>query len=203
MNGTRCKGSADYIEGDARCWILFAARARRRSATAWRRLECTGTTCGAASSWLAQFTLPGKPDRTVARRYPQTSRAVSTKTTPAIPSLRGPSRLRRPRLSPDFAGRLDDEPQLGGLLVHGECVALHRRRKTALRTQAELLERNESRRFVDPPLECVLALDRAALGSHQPQHHHLALGHEPQRLETARALVVVFEKETVDVQPAE
>src|ERR1700730_16806556 len=105
-------------------------------------------------------------------------------------------------LPPDFARRLYDEPKLGDLLIHGESIALDGRREAALRTQAELIERNKFGRFVDPALECVLALDGAALGGHQTQHHHLALGHEPQRFETARAFVVVFEKKAVDVQSA-
>jgi hypothetical protein len=77
-------------------------------------------------------------------------------------------------LSPDFAGRLDNEAQLGGLLIHRECIAFDSRRKTALRTQAELVERNEFGSFVDPALECLLALGGLSFmtdavgNSHQP-----------------------------------
>jgi hypothetical protein len=46
--------------------------------------------------------------------------------------------------------------------------------------------------------EVVLALQRAALGGHQSEHHHLAGRNEPQRREATGALVVVLQEETVD-----
>src|SRR3954468_9361004 len=42
-------------------------------------------------------------------------------------------------LAPDLAGRLDDQPQLGELVVPGELVALLRRGEPALRRQAQLV----------------------------------------------------------------
>src|SRR6185503_8510335 len=67
-------------------------------------------------------------------------------------------------LTPDLVGQLDDHPQLRPLLFLGEHVALLGRGETALRRQAELVERNVFRCFIDTALELVLAFQRARLG---------------------------------------
>src|SRR5690349_23339607 len=59
-------------------------------------------------------------------------------------------------LTPHFLRGLDDEPELGHLLVERERVALHRRGEPALRREAKLLQRNVFGRLVDAPLEGVL-----------------------------------------------
>src|SRR5262249_42423537 len=57
-------------------------------------------------------------------------------------------------------------------------------------------------RLVDAPLDVGLLFERARLGRHEPEHHGLvALGHEAQRLETPRAVSVVFEEIAVVVDP--
>ena len=73
----------------------------------------------------------------------------------------------RPASAPDLLGGLDDQRQLGDLLVAGERVALDRRGEPALARQRQLLERHEPRRLVDPALEVVLALQLRALRRHQ------------------------------------
>jgi len=55
-----------------------------------------------------------------------------------------------PPLPPYLAGGFDDEAQLSRLLRNRECVAFDRGRKTALRAEAELLERHVSGGLVDP-----------------------------------------------------
>src|SRR5580693_4506983 len=75
----------------------------------------------------------------------------------------------RARLAPDLAGGLDDEAELGGLLVLTQHVSLHRGGEAALRGQAELVERDVPGGLVDPALEGVLALQGAALGGDQAQ----------------------------------
>ena len=107
------------------------------------------------------------------------------------------------RLSPRPRGGLDDQPQLGDLLVERERVALDRGGEAALRGQAELVERHVLRRLVDAALELVLVLERAALGGDQAEHDLLARRHEPQRLEAAGALVVVLQEEAVHVELGE
>ena len=72
-----------------------------------------------------------------------------------------------------------------------------------MRGQAQLVNRNELSRGVDPALQFVRALQRAALGGDEAKHHHLSLRHEAQRLEAARPLIVVLQEEAVHVQLAE
>src|SRR5260370_40495554 len=105
--------------------------------------------------------------------------------------------------APHLARGVDDEAQLGDLLGRGQRVALERRGEAALRAEAELLERDIFRGLLDAALERVLLLQRAVLGGDQAEHDHLALGHEAQRLEPARARIVVFEEEAVDLELAE
>src|SRR3712207_2027471 len=103
-------------------------------------------------------------------------------------------------VAPDLLGGLDDECQLGDLLVPGQGVALHGRGEAALRGQRQLLQRDVPRGLVDAPLEVVLVLQLGALGGDQAQDDALARRHEAQRLEAAGAGVVVLEEETVDLQ---
>src|SRR6202451_4460893 len=58
-------------------------------------------------------------------------------------------------LAPDIAGDVDDEAELGHLLVVGQRVALHRGGKAALAGQAQLIERDEPGRRLDAPLQVV------------------------------------------------
>src|SRR6476659_11112350 len=86
-------------------------------------------------------------------------------------------------LSPDLIGNLGDPPQLRPMLVLGQDIALLGGGEAALRREAELVEVDEPRRLVDATLELVLGFERPALRRDQPEHHHLALGHEAQRRE--------------------
>src|SRR5580704_8987384 len=88
-------------------------------------------------------------------------------------------------IAPDLLGGLDDEAELGHLLVVGQRVAFERGGEPALAGQADLVQRNELGRLVDPPLQLILGLQLRTLGRDQAQHDHLALRHEPQRLEPA------------------
>ena len=85
-----------------------------------------------------------------------------------------------------------------GLLLDAERVALDGRGEAALRREAELVDVDVLRRLLDPALEEVLGLELARLGRHQAEHDDLALGHEAQRLEAARAGVVPLHEEAVD-----
>ena len=82
-------------------------------------------------------------------------------------------------------------------------VALDRRGEAALRREAELLDVDELRRLVDPPLQLVLRLELAELGGDEAEHDGLALRQEAQRLEAARALVVLLQEEAVDLELVE
>src|SRR3954465_2773999 len=80
----------------------------------------------------------------------------------------------RTSLAPDLAGGLDDQPQLGELVVSRELVALLRGGEAALRRQAQLVDVDEPRGLLDAPLEHVLRLELRALGRDQAEHDDLA-----------------------------
>ena len=61
-----------------------------------------------------------------------------------------------------------------------------------MRAEAQLVERRELRRLLDPALDGVLALQRAGLRGDEAEHDGLALGQEAQRLEAAGAVAVPF-----------
>src|SRR5262249_14191473 len=105
--------------------------------------------------------------------------------------------------SPHLIRQLHDPPQLRPLLVLGQDIAFLARGEAALRGEAELVEIDEFRRLVDAALKRVLLLERAAFGGDEAEHHHLALGHEAQRLEAAGAVAVVFHEVGVDVDLVE
>ena len=122
------------------------------------------------------------------------------------PQLRRGSRTGRARraLVPHGARRVDDEPQLRPLLVLGDHIAFHHRSEAALRREREVLERNVLRRLFDAPGDRVgLSSSCGSFARDQAQHDGLAFGDEAQRLEAARAFVVVLEQETVDVERVE
>ena len=66
-----------------------------------------------------------------------------------------------------------------------------------MRTDGELIERDELRRLVDAALEIVELLQFRPLGADESQYHHLPLRHEPKGLKTTGARGVVFQQETV------
>src|SRR5262245_50837056 len=101
-------------------------------------------------------------------------------------------------LAPHLFRHLHDPPQLRPLLLLGEDIAFLGRGEAALRREAELVERDELRRLLDAAFELVLRLKAAALGGDEAEHHHLAPGHEAQRLEAAGARAVVFHEIGVD-----
>src|SRR5262249_12929727 len=142
----------------------------------------------------------GTPPSASACGSKPSTRAPAATRSPAIvaPASPSPSTATLSTLfAPDLLRRLHHQPHLGGLLVAGELVARNRGGEAALRREAELVHVHELRRLLDAPLEHVLVLELRALRRHEPEHHHLALGHEAQRLERPGALVVVLEEEAV------
>src|SRR5580700_6943296 len=100
-------------------------------------------------------------------------------------------------VAPDLLGGLDDEAELGHLLVVGQRVALGGRGEAALAGQADLVQRHVLGRFVDAAFEIVLGLQLGTLGGDQAEDDHLAGRDEAQWLEAAGALVVVLQEEAV------
>src|SRR4029077_20968965 len=68
-----------------------------------------------------------------------------------------------PRI-PYFLGGLDDQRELGPLLLLGEVVAFLSRGEAALRREAQLVAVDEPGGLVNPPLQVILALELAFLG---------------------------------------
>src|SRR5206468_10476421 len=112
-----------------------------------------------------------------------------------------PEPAARSDLGPDLRRNLDDQTQLGPLLLLRQGVALDRRRESALRGEAELVDRRVLRRNLDAALELVLRLELAALRRYEAEHDLLlALRQEAERLESAGALVVPLHEEAVDLE---
>ena len=77
-----------------------------------------------------------------------------------------------------------------------------RSRRSRIAATGRTVERGEFRRLVDAPLDVVLLLQRAALRGDEAEHDDLvALRQEPQRLEAAGALGIVFEEIAVVIAP--
>src|SRR5215510_13996942 len=102
-------------------------------------------------------------------------------------------------LAPHLAGGLDDELELGPLLIVRQLVARGDARKPTLRRQRELLQGHVLGGLVDAPLQLVLLFESAVLGGDQAQHNDLALGHEAQRGEVASTRRIIFEEESIDL----
>src|SRR5487761_1416759 len=125
-------------------------------------------------------------------------------------SIRPPSRRipasranERRRSAPHLARHLDDEADLGHFVVERDLVALDGAREAALRREGELVQGRIARRLVDAALQLVLALEPADFGGDEAEHDDLALGQEAQRTKIARARIVIFEEEAVDVDLVE
>src|SRR6516162_9988984 len=106
-------------------------------------------------------------------------------------------------LPPHLVRNLDDAAQFRPLLVLGQQIALLGRGEAALAGNAELVERGVFRRRLDAALELVLAFELAALGGDDAEHDELAFRQHAQRLEAARARIVVFHEISVHLDLAE
>src|SRR4029077_13220019 len=113
-------------------------------------------------------------------------------------SASSPSTVRSPS-APDLPCGLDDERQLLLFVVDGHRVAHEVARETTLRTETQLIERQELRRLVDAAFDHVLGLQHRRLGGNQAEDDVLALGDVAQRREVARAVGVVLHEVVWDV----
>src|SRR3989454_8332432 len=147
------------------------------------------------------------PTRTVlagAPALPCASVLNSRPATISVANRRMPSHLRTSvPLSPDFSGCLHDQPEFRPLILFGEQVSLHRGCESTLRTERQILQRYAARRLVDPPDQVLFRFELRTLAAHQTEDNGLASRDEPQRLERARACVIVFEQEAIHLQRAE
>src|SRR5437588_141127 len=77
-------------------------------------------------------------------------------------------------LLPDRPGCCNDEPELRLLLRLGQRIAGGGARKTALRTDRQLIKRNMLRRFLDPAAQGINALESRGLAADETQHNAFA-----------------------------
>src|SRR5262249_46510099 len=145
-----------------------------------------GMTCGLAAFF----------SRSIAYRWQGTLKASVARASPPTASTRSPS-------APDFLGDLDRHAQLGPLFFLRQHVAFFAGGKAALRAQAQLVEVDEFCGFVDAPPDRIPRLELPGLGGDQPEHHGAVLRYQPQRLEAAGALGVVFHEIAVHLDAVE
>src|SRR5262245_29789736 len=108
--------------------------------------------------------------------YPFVPRHDPIASHPRTPALPG-------SVPPHLVRHLDAAAELRPLLFLGEQVAFLGRGEAALRREAELVEVDELRGFVEAAHELVLALERAGLRRHDAEHGELVLRQQPQWLE--------------------
>src|SRR5262245_19607188 len=94
---------------------------------------------------------------------------------PLLPSSR---RSMIESVSPDFPGDVHDQPELGPLLLLGQLVAFDRAREAALRAQARVVERHESRGLLDPIDQRLPLFQIANLARDEPEDNGLVLRDE-------------------------
>src|SRR5713101_9218841 len=101
-----------------------------------------------------------------------------------------------PGAAPNLRCHLDHSLQFVPLYLFRDRVSAECAREAALRAEAQILTRHVSRRRVDAALEHVFRFERRHFGAHQSEHDSLgrASREKTQRLEAARAFVVVFEE---------
>src|SRR5581483_9905874 len=115
----------------------------------------------------------------------------------AMTGVRPPAWPGKTWLAPDERCGSGDGCELRPLVVAAERVAEDRGAEAALRREREPLERHDARRILDARRQLVRRLLPGRLRRDEPEHDDLVLGHEPQRLEAAGALVVVLEQQPV------
>src|SRR5258708_28943981 len=160
------------------CWSEW-----HRPATS-KRISTSPSRGGSRSSSVISQSVPGP-----------WSTAAFVFMCPLLPRPTGPGRSRVAPHRPYDAGH---QPQLLGLLLRRDAVALHRRREAALRAQREAVQRQVPRRLLDARAHLVVGLQPRLLGRHQAQHHGAVLRHVAQRLEPAGARVVVLQQEALE-----
>jgi hypothetical protein len=106
-------------------------------------------------------------------------------------------------LAPNLTRGFDDEGELLHLFFGRDRVAENGRSKTALRADAELRQRKIPARRRDAPAQVIHALEPAGFSRDQAEHDEFVFGYVLERRERARAIIVVFEEESLYLEPLE
>ncbi len=102
--------------------------------------------------------------------------------------------------TPDTSGSFYYEPEFPLLVFRGEAVAHYRRSEAALRAEGKSRKRHIPAGLANPLHELFASLQPPAFCCHQAKHNQLLFRHVPERLEGARAGVIVFEQEPLRVK---
>jgi hypothetical protein len=97
----------------------------------------------------------------------------------------------------------DDECELLRLFFRRDRVAENRRSKTTLRADAELRQGKILARRPDAPAQVIHALEPAFFTSDQAEHEEFVFGYILERRERPRAIIVVFEQESLYLEALE
>ena len=106
-------------------------------------------------------------------------------------------------LSPNLTCSPDDECELLRLFFRRDRVAENRRSKTTLRADGELRHGKILARRPDAPAQVIRALKPAFFSGDQAEHEEFVVGYVLERRERARAIIVVFEQESLYLEPLE
>lgn len=88
-------------------------------------------------------------------------------------------------------------------VVDADRVAVERGREPALRADGQAFTANQVAGLTDPLEERIRGLQVGPFGCHETEDDRLVVGYKPKRVETAGALVVVLQQQTVGVDRTE
>src|SRR5438309_4192938 len=126
------------------------------------------------------------------------TRSDTSSRTSTTDAWRRGMRLSPGSAAPDETRDLGHALELAALILRRDAVAFHGRGEAALPAQGQALERLELGRLLDAPPQLRHRLQPRFLRGHETQND-LAIGrHEAQRLEVARAIVVVLQEEALE-----
>src|SRR5581483_6487975 len=103
-------------------------------------------------------------------------------------------------LSPDRSRRLKHDFQLAPLIILGEEVSGQAGGKAALRTDCDLIERDEAPRLIDSSREVAGRFQVGELRADQTENDRRAFGNEAQRFEATGAIRIILQQDALMAQ---
>jgi len=105
--------------------------------------------------------------------------------------------------TPNLLRHLDNQPELGSLVLHRQLIAEHGAGKAALWTDTELVERNVLACLVDAALQIIGAFQLAGLGGNQSQVQPLSARQIAERRKITGPRRVELQEVAIDFQLVE